>query len=273
MKHWLCALAAFWMILLLPALPAWAEDSPRGIVSSEGGYLTEEELSALTEESQQLADELSMNVALLYRQEISGASPMTYADDYYDETFGINTDGVAVLLVMDTHDMWLSTSGQAILYFDDTRIQEIHDSAKSYLRSEDYSGAARAYFTSLRSGYQKGIPKSNEDYTIDQEGNYRRKTFSIRMESVLIALLIGGGAGVIVAVCIGSSYKMKKPDTANSYLNHSRSAFRERSDRFLRTYTSRVKINTENHSSGGGGGSSTHTSSSGGTHGGGGSSW
>ena len=61
---------------------------------------------------------------------------------------------------------------------------------------------------------------------------------------------------------------VKKATTAANYLNKDSVVINKRSDRFITTHTTSVRINDSSSSSGGG--SSTHTSSSGRSRGGGG---
>ena len=81
---------------------------------------------------------------------------------------------------------------------------------------------------------------------------------------MILAVLIGVIAFGISVLSIRNRYKFKAAGSLQNYLVANDVQYLQRSDQYLRTYTSRTKISSE--SSGGG----SHSSSTGGSHGGGG---
>lgn len=297
-RIWLTLLAVtvFAAMACVTGISAGAEGNYKVVVDDKIGVLTSEEVQSLTDKANEAAENMSMNIGVVLSENIEGKSPVDYSDDYYDDAFGINTDGVLVLINNDTKVDYISTSGQGILYFDDNTIQKIHDRCQPYLREGDYNGAVEAYLETLQMFYAKGIPDSNSNYMIDENGSYVQKpegensydtgsessgmsaaggflgwiSFPILYTNGVIlwaALGVGVLAGGIFLLVIYNRYKFKAAPSAGKYLeNISHNLWRQR-DIYLGTHRSRRKIETDS----GGGGSSTHTSSSGGTHGGGGS--
>lgn len=247
------------------SLPAFAANIS---ISDFAGYLTQDEIAQLTEKTQSFSDETGFNIGIVLTEDIEGKTPMAYSDDIYDETFGINTNGFLILINNDTKEDWISTSGEAILYYADDRISSIHENSKQYIIDGQYYTALDTYLDSFANYYAEGIPSSNQDYTINDNGQYvvmKSLTTGDMGIAIIVALAFAfSSIGIIV-----SRYKFHSIPNALNYLDKNETAFREKSDTFLRQYTTSVKIETN---SGGGGGSSTHTSSGGGTHGGGGSS-
>lgn len=208
------------------------------------------------------------NIAIVTTDDSNGKSSMAYADDFYDELFGINTDGILYLIDMDNRENWISTSGEAILYIDDDRIERILDKTTPNLSDGDFDGAAIAFIQTTAKYYRDGIPDSNKDYTIDRDGEYVRKpNYDAAIPAIVIAL-IAAGIGVIIVVV---RYKIHSTPSANVYMDQRETSFRDRRDLFIREYTTQVHIDRDSGGGGrSGGGSSTHHSSSGGCHGGGG---
>ena len=193
-------------------------------------------------------------------------SAMRYADDFYDYNYfgtGNNHNGLLFLIDMDTREMWISTTGEAIIMYDDNRIDKILDSAYYEIEDENYYGTALAFIDESEYYFGLGTPKSNKNSYIDTNGNYvesskRRSNFS-PVFPIIISV-------VIIFIMKGKHKTIKKATTAFMYMTEKKITSRE--DVFLTTHTDRVYDPPS--SSSGGGGSSSHRSSSGRSHGGGG---
>ena len=77
-------------------------------------------------------------------------------------------------------------------------------------------------------------------------------------------------AFLIALLSIRKRYQFKTAGSLQRCLVTNDVQYLERSDQFMRTYTTRTRISSESSGGGGGGGGSSHSSSSGGSHGGGG---
>ena len=147
----------------------------------------------------------------------------------------------------------ISTSGEAIKYFTNNRIDNIVEDITSYLKNGDYFGGCNVFINDINNYVKEGIPTNKN------------------------IVFIGLAAGAIVAssVCflVVNSYKNSKSVSSVNYADRNSIVFTRKKDRFINTYTTRTKIERNNNNNNLGGTSSTHTSSSGNTHGGGGGSF
>lgn len=187
-----------------------------------------------------------------------------FADDAYDAFgfgYGENYDGVILVVVMDTHDLYLSTCGYGIDVVTDAGREHMLDQIKGYFTDGDYYGGFSA-FISLMDEYIDQT-KGGDPYDIH---NLPREPFS--KSWILISLVVGFILAVIVVRSMKSKLKTVRPALeAGSYVRENSMNVNVSRDLYLyRSITRTKKSNTDSS----GGGSSTHTSSSGRTHGGGG---
>jgi uncharacterized protein len=172
---------------------------------------------------------------------------------------------------MDNRYPFITTTGNAILVYDDQRINSIHDRAYDYLASESFFDAFNSYLSGLSSYADNGIPDSNKYFCIDDSGNYYKCKEAPKSVNWTIATASGIILTLIIVLIHLSKYKgIKLATNANYYLKNS--TITNSKDNFLTTFTSRVKIQRDSGGSGGshGGGSSISHGSSGTSHGGGG---
>ncbi|MBQ7667886.1 MAG: TPM domain-containing protein [Clostridia bacterium] len=238
--------------------------------------LTDSEEKALYDDITRFIDTYDMDMAVVTIDNNNKGTAMDYADDFYDyNDFGIGDtcDGVLFLIDMDTREMWISTTGKAILVYDDARIDKILDYCYSAISRQDYYSCA-SYFVKYAGDYAaKGIPDSNRNAYIDENGEYIVTHESIPMpnsERMGISAIIAGVFAGIFGLVSASKHKLiKKATEAKYYLKNM--VITNRTDKFVTTHTSRTYTGSSS-SSGGSyhGGSSTHHSSSGSSHGGGG---
>lgn len=200
----------------------------------------------------------------------NGQSPTTvYADDFYDYN-DFKRDGVLILIDMERREYYISTTGQAILMYDDYRIESILDAGESDMISGNYYSAANNMVNELDYYHEQGIPNSNRNCEITSDGDY----VCYKTVPYFIIIIVSAIVTAIIMICTTKSYKkIKKTNDADRYMLGSKSKIDEKSDMFM--YSNTVKTRRESSSSSGGssGGSSSHSSSSGSSHGGGGRSF
>ena len=286
------------MLMVLPASAArqFEDCIPNCKLYDEDGLLSEDEAESLNQLIRQTSDDIDMYVAACILNG-SGSNMteydcMVWADDRYDALFnpeaGTDTDGVLLLLNMDTHYIYISTSGFGDLYYNsssDNRIDPMVERLKTPLRNGDNSGAVSEFCSQLEYYYKKGMPDhgymKNDDnglYYYNEGGTLvtsESLPLSYRANipaAVAISVLIGGIAAMIAFFAIRSSYKFKKSLAASNYISNRETNFYQRDDMFIRTYTSKTRISSDSGGGGGGGGHS-HSSSGGHSHGGGGGHW
>ena len=216
----------------------------------------------------------NMDMVIVTINNNNKSSAMAYADDFYDyNDFGKGStfDGLLFLIDMDTREMWISTTGQAILMYNDSRIDSILDRTYTYISSQKYFECAKSFITSSFSYASQGIPTDNKDYIIDEDGDYKKDISKlIKNFPIFWAIIIAFAISTISVFIARSKHKtIKKATHANQYLLEKSIKITRNEDNFINSHLSKV-YDPPSSSSSGGGGSSTHRSSSGRSHGGGG---
>lgn len=214
----------------------------------------------------------NMDMVLVTINTNNKSSAMAYADDFYDyNDFGKGStfDGLLFLIDMDNREMWISTTGQAILMYDDNRIDRILDNAYTYISSKKYFNCAKSFITTSSSYASQGIPSSNTDYIIDENGDYKKNTTkSLNDFPFLFVIFVSLIFSSIFIFIARSKHKtIKKATHANQYLIKNSINITNKEDKFINSHVSKIYDPPSSSSSGG---SSTHRSSSGRSHGGGG---
>lgn len=254
-------------------------------------FTTEEELE-ITSRIQKTAKQLEMNIVVMaagktYR--MSDSRTEEFADKCYDDLFGYDTDGVFFFIDFTekkpAYD-YISTSGKAVLCYQD-HIQDILDAVY-----EEFPPSTVSDYSLYKDDIESGIDKflSSLIYYSDNfsgRGSYydenSGKYYYYKNDKLVISkdpppikrlfpILFAIPAGVIAAVIFfftnKSAYKFKGSANPSIYVSNVDSRFTQRDDRFIRTYTTKHKIETSSGGSHGGGG---HSGGGGGGHGGGGS--
>jgi len=253
------------------AVPAVLARDPDALslLADEAGLLSAAEAAALEGKLAALSDKWGMDVVVVTVGSTGAASPMEFADDWFDYGGygqGASYDGLLLLIHTDRDPPggWISTCGGAIYVFTDAGIQFIGKQIKADgLDSGDYAAALDSFagwcdefFAQAETGkpFDVGsLPKT--------AGDHAR------------IVLLGLALGLVIAWFVTNGMKKKlktvqKKQAAADYLRPGSLQVLYANEQFLYKNVTRVKQETS--SSGGGGGSSTHTSSSGRSHGGGG---
>lgn len=237
---------------------------------------TEAEEEILYSKAMDFIKDYDMDMVIVTIDNNNKASARDYADDFYDYNyFGVNSthDGILLLIDMDNRKVWISTTGNAILVFDDRRINDILDYVQEDLIDAKYNLAANDFIKHSSKYAKLGISSSNIDMKIDENGNYvknRDITFSRVLNSIK-KMIIFPTIITIIVIIIGvfSHRNVKKAVFAKAYLKKGSLNMNVVQDRFVTTTTTKTRIETSSSS----GGSSTHSGSSGTSHGGGGRSF
>lgn len=238
------------MLIMLGAFPALCLDTSLKVYD-EASLFTDSELSQLQERAQELSEGKNLDVVILTINDAQGKTSMAYADDYYDYNgfgYGGDNSGLLLLIDMDNRKSWISTTGRAIHYFNDSAINNILDNITGYLSDENYASAADTFLDKVESTPTNGFEKS--------------------AQNILIYLLVAiGVAGICVGI-MSINNKGRKTTNHDTYLDKNSIVLSDNRDIYIRTAVTKRHIDTSS-----GGGSSTHTGSSGTSHGGGGRSF
>ena len=195
-----------------------------------------------------------------------GGDLQDYADDFYDyNNFGINKsrDGVLFLIDMDTRQIHMTTTGQAIKMYDDKRIDDALDLVYQHMTDQEYYTGTIKFINRISEDANSGVPSSNKNMVIDKDGNVhiikRVNWFLLVIISLIVSI-------ITIVILVAKNKLVRKATTAEEYLDKD-SVKINGQDVFLSTHTTKHKI--DHSSSGGSGGSSYHGGSSGMSHGGG----
>ncbi len=258
----------FCMMLLLGCSTVFA--GQQGNVYDDGELLSETELASLRESIDALAETTGWNIYALTTEDAGGKTSQAYADDFYDEA-APDTDGIALLIDMDNREITISTSGIAIRYLTDERIERVLDAGYDYVSDGEYYDCLDAMLEKVSFYYNAGIPDGQYNY--DTETGAISRYYSLSAMEVVAAIVAGVAVAAIVFLCIVAKYRLKFGSYKYDFRENGYLKLTEKEDVFVNQHVIHRHIQRENSSSSGGsnssGRSSTHTSSGGHTHGGG----
>lgn len=187
-----------------------------------------------------------------------------FAADFYDyNDFGLDFSNYSGILLLRNnyssdryYDMY--TFGDAQLYFDQSRYDDILDSIYSDFSSDRYLSGF-GYFVNRCSYYFDMGYAGEYKYSYVDDDGYIHNTYHV---PVFICL---GGASIItlitMIILVSKNKMVRKATLASSYLDKGSINYTEKTDQFLHSRTTHYTVSS---SSGGGGGS--HSGSSGGGH-------
>ena len=130
--------------------------------------LTDTEESNVFQKIAQYIDNHNMDMGVVTINQNPKKSAMVYADDFYDYNhFGTDDMGSGLLLLidMDTREIWISTKGNAILVYDDERLDKMLDAVYEHITVDDYK-AVMAFIDLANKYASAGIPESNSNYEV-----------------------------------------------------------------------------------------------------------
>ncbi len=240
-------------------------------IYDDANLLTAEEEAQLKVKIDAFMDKYNMDMVIVTTNDNSSAgSTRHYAQDFYDYNgFGIGKTKDGILLLIDRtegyNDLWMTTTGEAILIYDDNRIDSILDNVAN-AKNSGYYQMFLAFIDSSSNYAEKGVAPSNSGSYIDDNGILRTKRVFPWFWIILFTLAV---PSIIVGVLIARNKMIKKEVQAAAYLDQNSVEYTRREDRFITTHTSSAYI-PRNTGGSGGRGSSTFSSHSGTSHGGGG---
>lgn len=235
--------------------------------------LSEEEETSLLNEVNKYIETYFMDMVIVTTKENSYTAE-EYADDFYDyNNFGIgnNRAGILILIDMLNREFYISTTGEAILLYNDNRIDSILDDMTYDMKNANYYKALKISINKASDYASEGIPEENKNSYIDEFGNYVYVEPDKPYPLVLFLIISVSVATIILVIFVKKNKLVRKAYEATSYMKEDTKEINIIRNTFLTSHTSRVYIPSSSGSSGSSsGGSSTHSSSSGASHGGGG---
>ncbi|MDO4960229.1 MAG: TPM domain-containing protein [Eubacteriales bacterium] len=226
-----------------------------------------------------VSNDTGFDTVIVTTDGFSGKSAESYADDIYDEA-GFAEDGVLFVLNMTDRELYVSTSGMAIRYLTDDRLDTIYDNIIAQIQQGNTAGAAAAFADGVLNAHADGIPEDQSNYNTQtgQYDNYKKKSLSIF--EIISAAVISAISGFLPMNGVKKKYAMtaekKQAESFNlAYRANSSMALAAGvgAAKLIDKHVTRVPIPKPTNNGGGRPGgsiSSVHTSSGGHTHGGGG---
>ncbi len=247
----------------------------------------------ITELVRKTAEKLEMNVFVYVAGETdsyrSDYDIECFADDFYDEIFGEDTDGVFYYMDLSGRSPaydYISTSGKAVLLYQNcidnifTRLDNYLPASGQTVYPENIEDAVKEFLRAIKD-YGKTAPGSNSMtyYYDESSGKYmfmkngefvvsNHKPMIYNIILMVVCVVIGLVVAVIVYFSTKSRYKFKKSQNSRIYIRNDKTVFHRSTDTFIRTYTTKHKIETSSSSSrsSGGGGHSHNGGHGGGGH-------
>ncbi len=278
-KHKFKHIIPLFLVMLAVFSVLTAFDKTGQKVFDNAHLLSDSEITKLTKECVSAAQATETDIIILTINKDGGKSSMNYAEDFFmDHDFGYDTvhgDAVLLLINMDEREMWISTSGKAINYLSDARIDNIISNMRTYASSGSYAKACQVFVDKVESYITRGGTSVDSDgtdgdfYTVNDYDSLslRERIFLHFPIKILIALAV---AAIAILVMM---YKAKSHMTVNgnTYIKDNNFNILNRNDTYIRTTVTKHRIQQNNGGHGGSfGGGSSHSGSGGHSFGGGG---
>lgn len=249
------------MCFLCAALSAvaFAEEFKNPPITDGAGYLSEEQISQLSQKLEAIRQEYKFDVAIVTEKEMSGYDAMSSADDIFDFCgygAGENDDGILLYICSGTRDYWFTTHASGLIIFNENGIEYLKRNIQPLLSEGDYYTAVERYAElsekMLRMALE-GKPFNKKQYSTEY-------LLIVLLSTLIFPLII---AGIMMGAKLSAMKTAVRNNYARDYMKPGSKVITESRDIFLYSHiTKRAKPKESD--------SGSHTSSSGRTHGGGG---
>lgn len=263
-------------------------DTSRSKLVDEKGLFDDSQTEEINSLLKLYSDELKMNIIVFAAGNArSDSATHDFAANTYDSMMGAEyTDGVFLYLDFSNkrpaYDV-LSCSGKAGVIYG-KHIDDILDSTGRYLPKSgtkiDPAKIVQAVkqFCATISRYNSNYKPNSLSYEHDTVTDVyffnagdefyvtKEKAPGKRFILILVSFLAGAVIGMIIFLATKSHYKFKNTMNPSAYVARDKTNFREKSDTFIRTYTTKTKIESSSHGGSHGGGHHSGGHISGGRH-------
>ncbi len=229
-------------------------------VYDQASLFTSDEKLELENQAKAVSDQYDMDVVIVTTDNTSNKSSQVYADDFYeDNNIGRNnsSDGILLLIDLDNREVYISTSGAAIKYLSDQRLDNIINQVlENGMADQDYYRASVKFLKSSSDYLSKGVITKTPS-TLKVKGFK-----ALTPLKGIVSFVSGSLASVLYFFNNKSKYKMEKPNKYNNFRKNSQVNFINKEDRFIERKTLEKAVENIESST------TTHTSTSGKVHGG-----
>ena len=246
------------------------------ILSDEADLFSAQDEYALLARGQALAELSGWDVRMVTTDDAGGRSAQEYLEDFYMDHYR-QDDGVGFLIDMDNRELYISTSGEAIYYLTDDRLDRLLDAAFDYVSDQRYAHSMSAMVEGTITAFRQGIDTNTYTYNTDTgEIVYYEPPKQITAGEGLFAAFVGLLTSLGIGTSVTARYRMKHKQYQFNVKKNSKLKLSLSNDMLVNRYVTTRHIPKDpppgsGMSSGGGGHQSTiHTGSGGHTFGGGG---
>jgi uncharacterized protein len=209
-------------------------------IIDNAGLLTPQERESLLALVSSAMSTYSFDLVIVTEKNIGSSTPGQYADNFYENHYGVGQDGCLFLLVTDSRDYWFSTSGKGKNILNSAAADKLESSVLKKLKENNFYGAFNTFLVNW-----------NEFLALDAKGRNYNFFHQWNLVLVLIAWALALAIGFIVVHTWKSAMDTVLPQTqAAAYVVPGSLAFKEKKDSFLYSTLSKTKIQTQGSSSG-----------------------
>lgn len=275
--------------ILVPDIPV---DPQESIVLDTSGMLSDDEIASLTDDVQDTAEYIDMNVLVFVSGNAIGGTDyktQLFCEEVCFDNYDKDADSVVLYMDLAGHGDksyapydFIYTRNRARFYYPseydnaEDRISKIFSTMNPYLPrgDEDPYTAVGKFLEGLERYYDEGVSNLKYFY-VEDTGKYIVMNSKGELEQresqpknwgmiIIISIVVSFVASAITFFCIKNHYKFKSRPSGLQYMRSDGVKFTNNSDTFIRKYQIRRKQTSSSSSGGGGGGSIGHTSSGGG---------
>lgn len=260
------------LALILGVSQPSAADTFNYEIDDKAGLLGEEDISWLAGKLEALADKSGWEVYILTIEDAGGDETSECSEAFLDEHL-TGDDGIVYTIDMDNREVYLATTGEAIYYLTDARIEDIIDSGYDLVADGFYTDAFSEMIDATAEAWDMGIPSDQYTYDTDTgEIVEYKEPKSIKWYEALIAFAIACGVFAAVYMGVVGKYRLKWGSYKYDFHANGKVHLTNEEDRLINQFVTHhhIQRNTSSGSSGGGSRSSVHRGSGGRSYGGGG---
>ena len=215
---------------------------------------TDEEEQALFDKISDFRDRTKFDVVILTENlpYSSDDKNELYAADFYDfNDFSKN----GIIFFRNTYEdpyYTIVSSGEAQLYYYDTRVDDILDGIYDYVHGEEYVNAVEKLLDYLESYYKKG---KLDNYYLDENGYLKKKKnyFAPIAPAVIISGII---TAIVISTMVNKNKMIRSATRATSYADRNSIKYTSKKDNLVNSITTSHRIVHDSGGSSGGGHSS-----------------
>lgn len=241
-------LAACLILFCLPCFAGGLWNAP--LIDIADGILSDDEISEITALAKDAAEKNKASVGIIFTDSSLSRDELTErADALYDDNCDQKSDAIILAVDVSSRQYYIRQIGK-MNSLKSTAMDNIENAALKGLKKSDWYAAATGFIESIAENMYFSSPDdgdySDGDYD-DPKADIVKKEVIIICVSIVISLIATG----IMAAGMNNA---KPGRAAANYIKKDSFKLGEKTDMYLYSTVTKVKIETENRSSGGGGG-------------------